>query len=166
MAAISWMLEFVAGCLVIVCLIFNRHTNLLRILTASDFCLNFILLPCTYLINNETTKRIIALESIWLGIKNIFNLYQEPETRPAVAPQPVPVPIPNPIPTISGNIEALANMKLPEMRLDPVNNLPSSVCVSDTNGRTSFEDILPVILRNNWVFGSDRTVETGRPSPN
>ena len=164
MAVVSWMLEFVAGCLVILGLIFIHigmfHTNMLRIVTTSDFCLNFILLPCTYLINNETTKRIMALESIWVGIKNIFNLYQEPDTSPAVAPPtPVPVPIPKPISTISGNIEALANMKLPEMKLDPVNNLPSSGCVSDTN-------VQRVILQNNWVFGIDQTVKTGSSSPN
>ena len=101
----SWLLEFISGWFIIVAILSTSET-LSSYLAFADFTINFILIPGIYVMNNQVTKRIIAFESYWNGVKNIINSSSE---HSAVNGNQGPAGVYSvrPIPTISGNIQIL-----------------------------------------------------------
>ena len=70
MTVISWSLEFIAG---LVCLGVNLNPesspDLISIMVIFDTCLNFIIIPSTYIFNDEVRKRRIIAEGWYIGVR-------------------------------------------------------------------------------------------------
>ena len=70
MTVISWSLEFIAG---LVCLGVNFNPesspDLISIMVIFDACLNFIIIPSTYIFNDEVRKRGIIAEGWRNGVR-------------------------------------------------------------------------------------------------
>ena len=90
---LSWFLEFILGNLIIIFavirivrddVVFDRWFRLL------DKFLLFVLLPCTYLLNNEKTKEIIVSQNWYRGIRSIFltTIQVSPTSGPDPPAQP------------------------------------------------------------------------------
>ena len=113
MTVFSWSLEFITGLvlLVINIKIHNPETNvdLITFMVIFDAFLNFIIIPSSYILNNESMKEIIMAEGwckIFGGRKKSNKIdpdgnNQEDNDRFVENLQPVPIP------TVSGNINAL-----------------------------------------------------------
>ena len=125
MTFISWFLEFTTGVGGVVIRLFNDlDIDIINWLVFIDVCLNFIIIPSSYILNNEVNKKLIIANGWCKGFRRLFqtnkvNPVQNEELELAV----VPAPVPPPIPTISGNINALLQQNLPE---NIANNLERS----------------------------------------
>ena len=96
---LSWIFEFMSGIFLLVLGLLreNGHlsTKTFDLLYYIDIFLYFVIIPCTYVLNREVTKRIILMESWYQGVKSIFcgrhssNSAAEPPAQP---PPPVAVP--------------------------------------------------------------------------
>ena len=110
MTFISWSLEFIAG---LFCWIhwISKNEVIVRWFVLSDIVLNFILLPMSYVLNNDVNKAIIVADGWVQGIRRLINRKSivVPEQNNEVENPGNPNPIPFPIPTISRNIDALEN---------------------------------------------------------
>ena len=110
MTFISWSLEFIAG-LTYLPVRFMKIRWVVSWLVILDIVLNFILIPMSFVFNNDVNKAIIVAHGWVQWFRRLIN------RGPIVAPKqqdeeenpPNPNPIPAPIPTISGNIDALEN---------------------------------------------------------
>ena len=106
-------MEFTTG-IVAMLLRFNFTDELVApFLVLADACLNFIVIPGSYIFNNEATKQHIIAEGWRKWFNNFFRSHR---VAPAANDGPVEAPIelnpmPRPIPTISGNINALSTRK-------------------------------------------------------
>ena len=73
MTVISWSLEFIAGlvCLGVNFQIENPESNpdLISIMVIFDTCLNFIIIPSTYIFNDEVRKRGIIKEGWYMEFR-------------------------------------------------------------------------------------------------
>ena len=71
MTVLSWSLEFIAGMLVIGYTLHSQNPasddNFILIFVIIDACLNFILIPSSYILNNEVVKTLIIAEG-WCRI--------------------------------------------------------------------------------------------------
>ena len=68
---LSWVLECLEGtCILLVCAFGGERS--FRVCAILITILVFIITPCTYILNRETTKQIIVLESWFKGIRAIF----------------------------------------------------------------------------------------------
>ena len=111
MTTISWCLEFTTGILAML-LNFSATDGLNTLFVfLGDAVLNFIVIPGSYLFNNEATRQTIIAEGWRKWFNNFFRSNRvtpaaNDEDAPAEAPI-APDPAPRPIPTISGNIYAL-----------------------------------------------------------
>ena len=72
MTTISWCLEFTTG-IVAMLLRFNFTDELVApFLVLADACLNFIVIPGSYILNNEATKQLIIAEGWRKWFTNFF----------------------------------------------------------------------------------------------
>ena len=113
MTIFAWSLEFVTGLvnLSIGIKIHNPESNVdfITCMVISDGFLNFIIIPSSYILNNDELK-IAVIESGWyqffrqLISSNKVEPLQNDDDQEANAP---PDPQPRPISSVSGNIKAL-----------------------------------------------------------
>ena len=73
---ICWIVELVAGwCLLIIRFLIDHDNKTLKMwMWFADTCLYFIIIPSTYVINNEVTKEVIILENWHEGARNALEL--------------------------------------------------------------------------------------------
>ena len=78
---ISWILELLAGFIILIARMAIDHNNhqLRALLWFADHCLTFVLVPCTYIVNNEATKEAAVTQSWYEGLRNTFNLKHKTE---------------------------------------------------------------------------------------
>ena len=113
MTTMSWCLECTTGILALV-LMHGSFTDELAISAffLADVCLNFIVIPSSYIFNNEATKQDIISDGWYKWFNNFF---RSNTVVPATNENPeAPIalkPVPRPISTISGNINALSTGK-------------------------------------------------------
>ena len=114
MTTISWCLELTTGIVAMV-LTHVSFTDELAVLSffLADACLNFIVIPGSYLFNNEATKQHIVAEGWHKWFNNFFRSHRvAPAENDGQVEAPIELnPMPRPIPTISGNINALSARK-------------------------------------------------------
>lgn len=93
---LSWVLEFIAGNLIITVAIWGnkRFHQLYKLL---DICLGFVVIPCTFILNRDVTKRIIVLGNWYQGLRSIFvaNGQVAPINGIEAAPPDPPAPAEN-----------------------------------------------------------------------
>jgi hypothetical protein len=114
MTAISWLLELFTGLVAMGITIHSQNPesdiDFIACIIIIDACLNFILIPSSYLLNNEVNKTMIIAG----GWCRIFRRRVQRSNKVNPAPnnveraQPDPNLQPAPIRTISGNVKALA----------------------------------------------------------
>ena len=120
MTFISWFLEFCTGAVGVgIRLLNGLDVDIIRWVVFVDTCLNFIIIPSSYILNNEVNKKLIIADGWCKGFgqllhQNSVNPVQNEEVELVV----VPDAIPRPIPTISGNIKALSQQNLREFNKD------------------------------------------------
>ena len=111
MTAISWALEFITGILAIALMYFSFANEFAIVfLSLTDVCMNFVVIPSSYIFNTEEVKQYIIAEGWrkWFN-KSFRSNRVTPPTNDGLAEAPIELmPIPRPIPTISGNIFALS----------------------------------------------------------
>ena len=117
MTVFSWSLEFITGLvlLVINIKIHNPETNvdLISFMVIFDAFLNFIVIPSSYILNNEVMKKFIMAEGWWKIFRGRINSNKIDPDRNSLEGndggianvQPVPIP------TVSGNIKALTSQQ-------------------------------------------------------
>ena len=73
---LSWIMELVGGWIIIIARFFVPHNNrTLKVwLWFADHCFNFIIIPCTYTINNDGTKQVIIGKNWSEGIRSVLSL--------------------------------------------------------------------------------------------
>ena len=107
MTVISWSLEFIAG---LVCLGVNFNPesspDLISIMVIFDTCLNFIIIPSTYIFNDEVRKRGIIKEGWYIGVRGrvVSNSVGLASNNDSTKMNPGRRQQQTPIPTISGSI--------------------------------------------------------------
>ena len=107
MTVISWSLEFIAG---LFCLGVNLNPesspDLISIMVIFDTCLNFIIIPSTYIFNDEVRKRSIITEGWYIGVRGrvASNSIGPASTNDSPKMKSNRRQQQTPIPTISGNI--------------------------------------------------------------
>ena len=110
MTVISWSLEFIAG---LVCLGVNfqienpeSSPDLISMMVIFDTCLNFIIIPSTYIFNDEVRKRGIIAEGWCMGVRGRMdsNSVGPASNNDSIEIKPIQRPKKVPIPTISGDI--------------------------------------------------------------
>ena len=113
MTTISWCLEFTTGILAMVLMHFSFTDELaLFSIFLGDVCLNFVVIPSSYVFNNEETKQHIIAEGWYKWFNNALRSCRvAPATNDSPAAPIAINPIPRPISTISGNIKALSTGK-------------------------------------------------------
>ena len=127
MTVFSWSLEFVTG-LVFFSIVVNSNdpetnVDLISGLVIFDAFLNFLVIPSSYILNNEMSKNVIISEGwskIFLRCKRSNDInpdVNENSEKLSVGPKQ-----PEPIPTISGNIQALENQEMDLVVEDLENN--------------------------------------------
>ena len=97
---LSWILEFISGMFILVVRRLRKNdylsARMMNWMVFIDVFLYFVVIPCTYVLNREVTKRIIIMENWYQGIKSIFfgrhssNSGTEPPAQP---PPPREVPL-------------------------------------------------------------------------
>ena len=116
MTVISWSLEFIAG---LVCLGVNfqienpeSSPDLISMMVIFDTCLNFIIIPSTYIFNDEVRKRGIIAEGWCTGVRGRIdsNSVGPASNNDSIEIKPIQRPKKVPIPTISGDICARTGM--------------------------------------------------------
>ena len=110
MTVISWSLEFIAG---LVCLGVNfqienpdSSPDLISMMVIFDTCLNFIIIPSTYIFNDEVRKRRIIAEGWYIGVRGrvVSNSVGLAVNNDPTKMNPLLRRQQTPIPTISGSI--------------------------------------------------------------
>ena len=107
MTVMSWSLEFIAG---LVCLGVNFNPesspDLISIMVIFDACLSFIIIPSTYIFNDEVRKRGIIAEGWYLGIRGrvVSNSVGLTSNNDSIKMKPRSRQQQIPIRTISGDI--------------------------------------------------------------
>ena len=107
MTVISWSLEFIAG---LFCLGVNFNPesspDLISIMVIFDTCLNFIIIPSTYIFNDEVRKRGIIKEGWYNGVRGrvVSNSVGCALNNDSAKMKPSRRQQQTPIPTISGSI--------------------------------------------------------------
>ena len=107
MTVISWSLEFIAG---LFCLGVNFNPesspDLISIMVIFDTCLNFIIIPSTYIFNDEVRKRRIIAEGWYIGVRGrvVSNSVGLALNNDSTKMNPSRRQQQTPIPTISGSI--------------------------------------------------------------
>ena len=110
MTVISWSLEFIAG---LVCLGVNfqienpeSSPDLISMMVIFDTCLNFIIIPSTYIFNDEVRKKGIIAEGWCTGVRSRMdsNSVGPASNNDSMKMKPIRRPQKVPIPTISGDI--------------------------------------------------------------
>ena len=76
MTVISWSLEFLTGLLNMTAMYISRNeetnVDVIMVIVIVDTSLNFILIPSTYVLNNEMNKTFIMAEGWWKIITRCF----------------------------------------------------------------------------------------------
>ena len=114
MTLISWCLEFTTGIWAMLLTHFSVTDELaVASIFLADACLNFIVIPGSYLFNNEATKQHIIAEGWRKWFNHFFRSHRvAPAENDGQVEAPIALnPMPRPIPTISGNIKALSVQK-------------------------------------------------------
>ena len=107
MTVISWSLEFIAG---LVCLGVNFNPesspDLISIMVIFDTCLNFIIIPSTYILNDEVRKKRIIAEGWYIGVRGsvVSNSLGPALNNDSTKMKPSRRQQQIPIPTLSGDI--------------------------------------------------------------
>ena len=110
MTVISWSLEFIAGlvCLGVNFQIENPESNpdLISMMVIFDTCLNFIIIPSTYIFNDEVRKRGIIKEGWYMEVRGWMdsNSVGPASNNNSMKMKPIQSKQKIPIPTISGDI--------------------------------------------------------------
>ena len=117
MTIFSWSLEFITG-LVITYWNINIHnpetnTDLIAFMVIFDALLNFIIIPSSYILNNEVIKKIIMAEGWCKILRGRMKLNKIDPDRNSIECNEGAVANlqPVPIPTVSGNIKALTRQQ-------------------------------------------------------
>ena len=73
---LSWIMELVGGWMIIIArfLVPRNNTTVKVWLWFADHCFNFIIIPCTYIINNDGTKQVIIGQNWSEGIRSVLSL--------------------------------------------------------------------------------------------
>ena len=117
MTVISWLLEFFTGLGGIVMAVQSQKPdsdiNFIACIWLLDAFLNFIVIPSSYLMNNEVNKTMIIAEG-WCRLfsKRMNANKVEPAKNNVKKPQVHPDPQPAPIRSISGNVQALSSQRM------------------------------------------------------
>ena len=115
MSFISWSLEFITGGIGLTIYFLATEINTVVCFALLDVCLNFVIIPSSYILNTEVTKAFIIAQGWCKSFRCFFCSNQvgpapnediEMDAMPNVIPASNVIPAP--IPTISGNIIALA----------------------------------------------------------
>ena len=76
MNVISWSLEFLTGLLSMTAMYLSRNeetnVDVISVIVIADTSLNFLLIPSTYVFNNEMNKTFIMAEGWWKIITRCF----------------------------------------------------------------------------------------------
>ena len=106
MTAFSWSLEFITGLtlLGVTLTVHDPESNvdIIAFLVIVDGILNFVVIPSTYILNNQDIKALIIAGG-WGKLFRLQNRAYEDNSRQNRLPVPIP--------TVSGNIQAIANPK-------------------------------------------------------
>ena len=131
----SWILEFLTGLSFIIDTMTSHGTDSGLFI---DSCLNFILIPGTFVINHGVTKNIIVQENWCQGLRNIMGRYDRVELilQNQVMPNAQPNLNARPIRAISRNIVPL-----------PCQNL-SSFQPNNSRSRSETENPIGPVHRN------------------
>ena len=127
MTVFSWSLEFVTG-LVFFSIVVNSNdpetnVDLISGLVIFDAFLNFLVIPSSYILNNEMSKNVIIAEGwskIFLCCKRSNDINPDVNQngeKVSAAPRK-----PEPIQTLSGNIQVLKNHEMDLVVEDLENN--------------------------------------------
>ena len=110
MTFISWSLEFIAG-LIIFLFWFIKNPVVVKWLALLDIVINFILIPISYVLNNDINKAVIVAQGWVQGFRRLINRESRvaPKQNNGVENPGNANPVPVPIPTSSRNISELAN---------------------------------------------------------
>ena len=111
MTFISWSLEFLVGIIATAGILFKLGGDdkaWKYVILPLDLFLNSIIIPGSYLLNNEVNRGLIAARGWYDTIKNKLLPIWHNEIQPEQPEPPIELNVlPPPIPTISGNINAL-----------------------------------------------------------
>ena len=111
MTFISWALEFLAGIVAIAGILFKLRgdgNTWKYVILPLDLFLNSIIIPGSYLVNNEVNRSLIATRGWYEVIRNTLLPAWHNQIAPEQPEPPIELNVlPPPIPTISGNINAL-----------------------------------------------------------
>ena len=116
MTGISWLIEFGTGMIAMAINIYSKNPDsnddLICSIIIVDACLNFILIPSSYLVNNEVNKTLIIAEG-WCRIfkRRVKSNKVNPSVENANEAQIVADQQQAPICTISGNVRALGEKR-------------------------------------------------------
>ena len=75
---ISWVVELLTGWLMMIVRLsathlgYGHNTTLTSWTWFTDYCLVFVIIPCTHIINNGSTKEIIISENWYAGIQSLL----------------------------------------------------------------------------------------------
>ena len=117
MTVFSWSLEFITGLvlLVINTTIHNPETNvdLISFMVIFDAFLNFIIIPSSYILNNEVMKKIIMAEGWFKIFRGRMKSNKIDPDRNSLEGNDGTVTNVEPVPisTVSGNIKALTRQQ-------------------------------------------------------
>ena len=92
---LSYILECISGMFIIVVGVLRMNEfvsiTMTHWMNLVDVLLYFVIIPCTYVLNREVTKRIILMENWYQGIKSIFRKRHSSNSG-AEAPAQPPAP--------------------------------------------------------------------------
>ena len=118
MTVLSWSLEFITGGFGIAIYFgfqFERFAtrNLIENLAIwgwiIDTCLNFIIIPSSYILNNEVNKALIIAHGWYKSLRSCLRTNTiNPVPNEDIERNVLPNAIPAPIPTVSGHIRTRA----------------------------------------------------------
>ena len=77
---LSWALECMEGTCVMLFWAFGGERSI-RVCSLLIVILIFVITPCTYILNRETTKQIIVLENWFKGVRAIFMRTSEAQSE-------------------------------------------------------------------------------------
>ena len=110
MTFISWSLEFLTGTIALAFIllkIIDDDTILKYVILSLDMSLNSIIIPGSYLLNNEVNRSLIATRGWYKTIRNTLCPAWRKERGPVEQDPPINGNASPPkIPTISGNINS------------------------------------------------------------
>ena len=90
MTVISWLIEFIAGVFIMtISASIEYGVRWGPAIFIPDICVNFIVIPASYLFNNEVNRSLIAVEGWCRGINRAIFPHQPYQIQPPMELQPI-----------------------------------------------------------------------------